>query len=284
MPNVARRRNELARSPFEQTSEMERLVASCDADLVVVRKTFAFWQASRRVHGTIMWGRPNEDDVIAMANVWDAHIASPFGADPTLTDIRALEAVDLLAFERLVRTFSERGPSWVKRAGQQAILHAGGLAGAAILGALQLAGSGYDLAAFDAPDAAFAWLARTDVAPEYESLRASLLDAPDVVRRLRAALDEDPGMRSGGELARKLGLSVRSLQRHLANEGTSLRAERMRHVVVRAERLLEGTELDLTAIAAMLELGSSARLVALFRSVRGTTPGAFRARRQHPSE
>jgi AraC-like DNA-binding protein len=270
----------LAHSPFEQTNEMERLVAACDADLVLVRRTFAFWQASRRVHGTIMWGRPSEDDVIAMANVWDAHITSPFGADPTLTDIRGLEAVDLLAFERLVRTFGERRQAWTKRAGQQAILHAGGLTGAVILGALQLAASGYELASFDSQDAAFGWIARAEVGPSYTLLRASLLDAPDVVRRLRAALDEDPGTRSANELARKLGLSVRSLQRHLASEGTSLRAERMRHVVVRAERLLEGTELDLTAIAAMLELGSPARLVTLFRSVRGTTPGAYRAQRQ----
>lgn len=269
----------MARSSFEHVEAIERFIGIEDAELVLVRRSFAFWQARDHVHGTVMWGRPSEDDVIAMANVWDAHLTSPLGPDPTLTDIRALEAVDLLAFERLVRTFAERRATWVPRTGPQAILHAGGLTGAVILGALQLAGQGYDIAAFDDPADALAWLGREGLSQKYAALCEELFDAPDIVRRLRAALEQDPGERSAGAVARKLGLSVRSLQRHLASEGTSLRMERMRHLVTRAERLLEGTDLDLAAIAAMLDVGSPTRLVALFRSVRGTTPGAYRARR-----
>lgn len=267
----------MARTTFTTTSELAQFFETPVVDRVLVRRTFAFWQSSHRVHGTVMWGRPNEDDVIAMCDVWDTHMRSPFGRDPTLTDIRALESVDLLAFERLMRTFAERGSVWTAHTGPQAIVHAGGLAGAAILGALQLVGSGYDLRAFDAPGPALAWLDAKEVEPDYGSLRASLLDAPDIVRRVRAVLDEAPQAASADTIARRLGLSVRSLQRHLSNAGTSVRAERMHHLVTRAERLLEGTELDLGAIAAMLELGSAAQLVSMFRSVRGTTPGAFRA-------
>ncbi len=69
------------------------------------------------------------------------------------------------------------------------------------------------------------------------------------------------------------------MQRHLADAGTSLRTERTRVLVERAEALLEGTDLDLGAIAASLGLNSAARLVTLFRSVHGVTPGAFRAKR-----
>ncbi len=267
----------MARSTFTTKSELAPFFETPVVDLVLVRRTFAFWQSSQRVHGTVMWGRPNEDDVSAMCDVWDAHIQSPFGRDPTLTDIRGLESVDLLAFERLMRTFADRGSVWSVHAGPQAIVHAGGLAGAAILGALQLVGSGYELSSFDASGPALAWVGHPEVEPDYAALRAALLDAPDIVRRVRAVLDENPQAASADALARRLGLSVRSLQRHLANAGTSVRAERMQHVVARAERLLEGTELDLGAIAAMLEIGSAAHLVSVFRSVRGTTPGAFRA-------
>lgn len=113
----------------------------------------------------------------------------------------------------------------------------------------------------------------------YESLREGLLGAPDIVRRVRVALDTDEGMPSTVELARQLGVSVRSLQRHLREAGTTLRAVRVEHVVARVERLLEGTELDLGAIAALVGVGvgSASRLVGLFRHARGTTPGAFRA-------
>lgn len=268
----------MAHSPFVLASTLEPMLAAC-TDGIVVRRTFAFWQSRHRAHGTVMWGRPSEDDVVAMCGVWDAHIRSPFGADPTLTDIRALESIDLLAFERLIRTFAERNAAWSARTGPQAILHAGGLPGAAILGALQLAAKGYRLGAFDSTDAALAWLGVPALASDYDTMRASLLDVPDVVRRVRAALAGEPRTPSAAALARTLGLSVRSLQRHLESAGTSLRSERVRHVVMRAERLLEGTDLDLEAIAATIGAGSASRLVALFRKVRGTTPGAFRRER-----
>jgi transcriptional regulator GlxA family with amidase domain len=56
----------------------------------------------------------------------------------------------------------------------------------------------------------------------------------------------------------------------------SLRAERTRQLVHRAEQLLEGTDLDLEAVAAALGLGSAARLVSLFRSAHGMTRGISR--------
>lgn len=272
---VAPPKNTMAHSPFVLAATLEPLLAAC-TDAIVVRRTFAFWQSRHHAHGTVMWGRPSEDDVVAMCEVWDTHMRSPFAADPTLTDIRALESVDLLAFERLLRTFAERNAAWSARTGQQAILHAGGLPAAAILGALQLAAKGYRLSAFDSADAALGWLGVPALAADYEAMRASLLDVPDVVRRVRAALDHAPRTPSTATLARTLGLSVRSLQRHLAAAGTSLRRERVHHLVTRAERLLEGTELDLQAIAATIGAGSASRLVALFHEVRGTTPGAFR--------
>jgi AraC-like DNA-binding protein len=245
-------------------------------DLVLVRRSFFFWQSRHRVHGTVMWGRPNEDDVVEMCSVWDTHLPSPYGSDPTLTDIRGLESIDILAFNRLLRVFSEKRAKWTSLAGPQAILHGGGLAGAAILGAVQLAGPGYRLGGFDSIGDALGWLDRSDVESDVAALRASLLDIPDIIRRVRSTLDAEPGWLTSTELARKLGLSGRSLQRHLEAAGTSLRHERTSHVVLRAQRLLEGTDLDLGAIAAMIGVGSSSRLVTLFRKVRGTTPGEFR--------
>ena len=232
-----------------------------------------------------MWGRPSELDVVEMCNVWDAHLPSPHGSDPTLTDIRALDSIDLFAFNRLLRVFAERRAVWTALAGPQAILHRGGLAGAAILGALQLAGPGYRLRAFDSLDRALEWLGVPQIERDFEALSASLLDVADIVRRVQATLEAEPGSLSAAELSRKLGLSVRSLQRHLELAGTSLRKERTRHVVARAERLLEGTELDLGAIATMIGARSAGQLTALFQRVRGMTPGTFRrARVVKPAE
>lgn len=254
-------------------------LASPPADLVLVERTFAFWQSAGGVHGTVLWGRPDERDITAMVACWDMHLGSARGKDPVLTDLRALEAVDLLAFQSFVRTFLARNPIWTQLAGPQAMLHDGGLASATVLGGLQIATRGYTLGTFDDVREALTWLGRPELVEPYESLRAGLLGAPDIVRRVRVALDTDEAMPSTAELARRLGVSVRSLQRHLREAGTTLRAVRLEHVVTRVERLLEGTELDLAAIAALVGVGSASRLVALFRHARGTTPGAFRAAR-----
>lgn len=266
-------------SSFVVVPELSPLLVDASESRVLVRRTFAFWQSSSGVHGTIMWGRPDEADVESMCGIWDEHLRSPFGRHPAVADIRALDSVDLLAFERLVRVFVERRESWTALTGPQAIVHSGGLASAAILGAIQIAGSGYELGAFEEPGAAFDWAGRPEVTGDYVALRDSLLGQPDLVRRVRAALDESEQLPTIDELAARLGLSVRSLQRHLANEGTSIRELRARHLVARIERLLEGTELDLGAIAATLGLGSAGRLVTLFRAVHGKTPGEFRADR-----
>ncbi|MCU0671443.1 MAG: AraC family transcriptional regulator [Myxococcota bacterium] len=268
----------MALAGFTAVPDVTTLVAA-PGDAVIVRRSFCLWQSHRRAHGTILWGRPDEDDVAELCAIWDEHLRTPFGADPTVADVRAVQSVDLLAFERLSRTFVERRAEWTARTGPQAIVHRFGLAGASILGMLQLVGQGYRLRAFDVVGEAFEWLERSEVLASYEALRIALLGEADVVRRLHAVLEAEPRLGTA-ELARRLGLSVRSLQRHLAMAGTSLRAERARHVVRHAERLLEGTELDLDAIAASIGLASSSRLVALFRRVHRVTPGAFRRERR----
>lgn len=267
--------------PFQIVSSVEPMVSS-PGDFALVRRNFCFWQSRHRAHGTIMWGRATEEDVVEACQIWDAHLRSPHGAEPTLTDVRAFEWMDLLAFDRLVRTFIERRADWTALAGPQAILHRGGYGAAVILGALQVAGQGYRIGSFDAQPAALGWLGKRMLAEDYGRLRASLVAEPELVRRVRATLDERDAPLAPEQVARRVGLSLRSLQRHLASAGTSLREERRRHVVSRAEKLLIGTDLDLGAIAAMLGVESPSRLISMFRAEHKLTPGEFRRSAKRP--
>ena len=266
----------MARSRLEAAPDLSG-VFSDPGSRVVVRRAFCAWETVD-ARGSIAWGKPTEDDIVEMCETFDASIRS-HPSRPTILDVRAIDSVSVLAFDRFVRILGERGSDWRAHAGRQAIVHGGGFSGALILGALQLTARGFQLGAFDDPREAFAWAGVPGREPEVARLRASLVEIPDVVRRVRVALDESERPLPLGALARKVGVSARSLQRHLAAAGTSMRAERARHLVARAERLLEGTDLDLTAIAAMLGLSSAARLVALFRDARRTTPGAWRRAR-----
>lgn len=261
-------------SPFVPTQDLE-LFISDPGNRVRVRRAFCAWQW-KGVHGSITWGKATDQDVVEMCEVFDALLHSPLAGQPSIIDIRALESLSVVAFDRFVRTLSERKSTWQPRAGRQAILHSASFPGALVLGAIQIAAADFELAVFEDSAAAFAWAGASEAEPSVNALRASLLDPPDVVRRVRVALAAHDRPLSPQALARALGLSTRSLQRHLAEAGTSVREERTAHLLARAERLLEGTELDLSAIAAMLGLNSPGRLVSLFRAERQTTPGAWR--------
>lgn len=241
-----------------------------------VRRCFCYWQSAAGIHGTICWGKATEQDVVELAQIFDTVLRSPLAAQSSILDIRAVEAFSSIAFKRLVHALTHRRSAWQTGVGRQAVLHASTFPAGTILGAFQIATSGYEVAAFDEPRAAFEWAGVPKAERDVETLRASLLEPADVVRRVRVALEAEERQLSAAALARALGLSTRSLQRHLAQAGTSIRAERTAHVLARAERLLEGTEYDLEAIAAMLGLSSPGRLVALFRAERKTTPGAWR--------
>lgn len=261
--------------PFTPTADIARLFSGA-ANRALISRRFCFWRAKSGINGTIIWGRTTDQDVDEMFAVYEALLTSSFAGQPSITDLRGLEAVSVVGFDRLVKALTDRRADWLPRAGRQAILHGASFPGALVLGAFQLAAGGFELAAFDDEDAAFEWAGASSVQRDVAALRESLFAVPDVVRRVRVAFAANDAPLSVARLARALGMSTRSLQRHLAAAGTSVRAERQAHILGRAEKLLADTDLDLAAIAAMVGLPSAGRLVALFRSQRNTTPDAWR--------
>lgn len=247
---------------------------------VVVRRTFAYWQVERRVFGIALWGRPDESDVTQIC------AAHEIGADPlfrghaSLVDLRGLEAVDVLAFEQLLAYLKQRRDAWSPNVSRQIVLHRTGFAQATILGMFQMLSPAHPVRFVDDPRTAYELAGAADAHDALEALHASLLGQPDALRRTHAAFESLPPRPSFADVARHLGVSVRTLQRQLAELGTSLRTERQKHLVRASERLLEGTALDLEAIAAQVGASSASHLVRLFREHRGVTPGELRKARR----
>lgn len=246
----------------------------------VVFRSFAYWQAERRAFGTMIWGRPDERDVEDMCAAHEVGANPLFAGHTSLVDIRALEAVDRLAFERLLAYLVRRRDDWSPNVSSQAVLHGGGVAQASVAGMFQFLRPAHPIWFFDDARAAYESIAASDVRAELETLRETILGVPEVVRRVQTALGTLPHGATSSEVARAIGMSTRSLQRHLMACGSSLRIERQKHLLRASERLLEGTELDLGAIAAHVGASSPSHLVALYRAHHGTTPAAFRARRR----
>ncbi|MGC4079547.1 MAG: AraC family transcriptional regulator [Rubrivivax sp.] len=244
----------------------------------VVHRSFAYWQAERRVFGIMIWGRPDEKDVDEICAAHEVGANVLFAGHTSLVDLRALEAVDFLAFDRLLSYLRKRRDEWSPNVSKQAVLYKGGFAHATVAGMFQFLRPGHPVSFHDDLRVAYATVGASDVRDELEDLRRTLLDVPDVVRRVQNAFEALPARAGFTAVARSVGMSVRSLQRHLAASGSSLRIERQNQMIRRSERLLEGTELDLDAIASLVGASSSSHLVALFRQRRGTTPGAIRSK------
>jgi AraC-like DNA-binding protein len=244
-----------------------------------VGRRFCYWQDHVRAFGTIMWGKPLEEDIAEMIPFFEVGADPRFSGHASFVDGRSIEAVDVLAFGKLLSYLSARQHAWGPNIGRQAILHPGGFVGVVVAGALSVARPPHPFACFEESAAAFAWCGVPDLHEAVAALRASASETPEIVRSVRALLRER-GLVGTADAARALGLSQRTFQRRLEQAGSSLRVERDHHLSQEIEHLLDGTDLDLDAIAAAVGLRSASHLVTHFRSTHGVTPGAWRAERR----
>lgn len=248
----------------------------------VVHRSFAYWQAERDVFGIVVWGRPDEADVDEICAAHEVGANPLFRGHTSLVDLRSLESVDMLAFGRLLAYLKKRRDAWSPMVSRQVVLHGGGLAHATVAGMFEFLRPGHPVVFFDDTRAAYDAVKASHVRTEIEALREDLISAPAIARRVQSAFDELTARAGLGAVARRVGLSARSLQRHLSAAGSSLRGERHLYMLRAAERLLAETDLDLDAIAASVGASSASHLIVLFRREHGMTPGAFREKRRPP--
>jgi AraC-like DNA-binding protein len=242
------------------------------------RSRFAVWSADRNLVGWVLWSHIADDDAADMKRLWidlAGRIAPPYDF---ILDLRALDSVSAGAFT-LVREFATTGKPGLRR---MAILVGDDTTGGVIqLGLFVLRPPRFAWRSFHTYGAAASWLERPDAPAVLADVEQRTVDRavePTPLARLRAQLShgQDTGMDA---IARDLGLSTRSLQRALADWGTTFSEERDRARVLRAQELLRdpGTKLD--AIAAAVGCGDRRSLNRLFRRVTGESPAEFRRRR-----
>ena len=249
---------------------------SSAARRIVVHKSFAYWQAEHRAFGSIIWGRPDEADVGEMCAAHEVGANPKFAGHASIIDLRALEGVDFLAFDRLLAYLKQRRDAWSPNVSRQIVLHRGGFAHSTVVGMFQFLSPGHKVIFSEDAAATFELAGVADVHAELEAMRTSLLETPEIVRLTQSALEALPTHASVTDIAKRVGTSERSLQRRLAEAGTSLRDVRQHHLVRVSERLLLETDLDLDAIAAHVGVSSASQLVRMFKKLRNATPGTIR--------
>jgi len=232
---------------------------------------------SSQLWGVVLWGAPDERNTAAF---FDAFVAAatrhpePRATYVDATRFASLETLPFVVFERYLKVHGELATRAIARV---AVVRPHGFEGAFVAGAFGVLAQPYPIRVFAATDEAVRWLA-TDV--DLEGLAAMYREAsrvPGELDALRALLADHLSLPLA-KAARRLAVSERTLQRKLAELGTTYKDELADARVRAAKRLLVASESPLTAIAIDVGCGSLQNFSALFRRRTGESPSAFRAR------
>lgn len=202
-------------------------------------------------------------------------LTGPFDLMHDFLDVADVDAIAFTYAEMFLRGFAD---ALAARTRRLAVVRPSGLAGAAFTGMyFDWIPSRFDAKLCNDRREAYAWLGIEGAdRRELEALQAAFAH-PELLRRLRAALADDLCEATVERIARTLSLSVRSLQRHMSESGTSFSNELAQARVLAAEALLRGT-MKIEAIAREVGFRSPAAFTSCFSRIRGESPSAFRER------
>ena len=248
-------------------------------------KSFMVWVQSPTRFGA-MHHSPLEQIDQATATALFGILTHPKLTGPfeLLHDLSEVADVDASAFtyaEMFIRHF---GDALAARTRRLAVVRPSGLAGAAFSGIYH----DWIQPRFDAKlcsdrGEAYVWLdIDGEDRRELEALREAF-SQPELLRRLRAALAADLRQATVERIARSLSISVRSLQRHMAECGTSFSDELAAARVLAAEVLLIHGTSKIEAIARDIGFRSPAAFTSMFGRIRGESPTSFRERHRRGS-
>jgi AraC-like DNA-binding protein len=246
---------------------------------IVLRTSLHFIAAHGALSGAVLWGEPTEADVERMLRVTMAIATAP-PPRVAIIDARGLGRVDPLSFRALVKYAVDYASGIALRVSSLAVVHAHDVPGAVAAGFFQVAPLPLPLKAFTEVRPALQWLSRVEDAPllaEIETLAAQARALPPEIRDLASVLENEPRA-TLTTAASALAVSKRTLQRLLAEHGTSFRRELDAARVRLAQRLLlESTE-RISRVAIEVGCSSPQQLSSLFRRVLGESPSEWRSR------
>jgi AraC-like DNA-binding protein len=250
---------------------------------IVAGASFAYFCARPDLYGFALWGRATEESMAKLVALLEVELGAAIVPHVSLVDARAVDGVDAGAFARLSayvrRNFARLGEVVTRLA----VLHPVGFAGATVSGFFQVEKAPYPVGFFSSVEEATAWLGVADGARVLDEITAHVLSLRGGGRssaELRALLAGRPAELTLATAAKALGVSARSLQRRLQDEGTTFAREQAAARIRTAQSLLLDTDASLTQIALDAGWATLAHFSTAFREATGETPSAWRKRRR----
>lgn len=269
---------------MQSTLEVQDFLAAPVGKQLVAR-SFRYWYPHRGLTGFALWGSPSRADVQQLNTVMDVVLKPTPDQHRSLVDMQMLGTVDPLAFREMADYVASRWQGFSETIVKQALLRPSGFSGAVVAGFYAVVKPAYPVRVFDEVEPALEWLG----VPHHSSFRDAILETraatqstEPLVAQLRAALADSAVTGSLAAMARRLGVSQRTLQRRLQEAGTTFHDELSNARLAHAQNLMLTSGLSLTAIAFELGFKSLQHFSSCFRQQHGASPSAWLRSRVEP--
>lgn len=237
----------------------------------------AYWCLDERLWGVTIVGHGDEHTARQLMRWIDREFESSYPPYASLLDFRDVISISAGAFAEFGAFAYRNRARQARHVSRGAIVRPpNGLFAAAIAGAIPVFRLIVSWDTYDTMPAALTSLGLADPRGEIDELRARLDVTHGELEAVRAIIAAERG--APDRIARRLGLSVRSLQRRLRSQGTTLELELRRARIAEAKRLLAETDLKLAAIASETGFPTHAYFTRVFRDEVGSTPSEWRER------
>jgi AraC-like DNA-binding protein len=264
----------------KRTTEITEYLASPTGSYVA-STSFLVWCAAPQLYGCSVWGCPGEAEIRQLCLLLDVEVRPAAVPHASLVDMRNLQGVDPLAFSALAAHLQAREARYRELVTAQARVRPSGLPGAVVAGFDKIVVPPHPVSLHESIGDGLAWLCggeRSDLAGELDEIVAAAMGELPLVQRLRRLLVPPLAGVTLESTARRLGMSGRTLQRHIQGEGTTFQAEYSAAQVRAAQALLRETDLKLAVIAHEVGHGSLANFSTMFRRQTGEAPSEWRRR------
>ncbi len=242
--------------------------------------SFFYWCASPTLYGFSLWGRPRADDLERLCTALVVELSPRAEPHCSLVDASLVEEVDPGAFEVLQRYVKQHRAQLAKRVTKLALVRPSGLVGAVVAGFYAVLDSPYPTKDFEQVEPALGWLGvERELADVILERRGELSGVSPLLAQLRSVLSAVGARAELDDVARRLSLSSRTLQRRLGALRTSFQKELLSHRLRAAQVALRDGDQPITSISLEAGFSTPQHFSAAFRKVTGVTPTQFRKRR-----
>jgi AraC-like DNA-binding protein len=250
----------------------EAPVAAC-----ILGPSFIHFCASPALWGLVLFGRPSRDDVVLLAASLELEMARSSEPHVFYVDARLLEGVDPEAFTEVVRVYQRHHDHAASVYSALELVVPDGVEGAVITGFYGNKPPPFPVQARREPSAQVipAAIERT-----LAEMVASRRGVSPLIASLRQALLATLVDGDAAAIARRLGMSARTLQRRLQELGTSLQTELAWCRIEQAKRRLAESDSPVTTIALDLGFATPQHFARQFREATGVSPSEWRSGRR----